>query len=88
MRNIRASATLGCVTVTPSHSSPRYLPTSSYGVIGDCRSAALVGTEGSVDWLCLPRVARDHPGWRLEVHPELGHLIQLEASERWVSAVE
>ena len=32
-----------------------YESISSYGIIGDMHSAALVSTNGSIDWLCMPR---------------------------------
>jgi GH15 family glucan-1,4-alpha-glucosidase len=32
----------------------RYLPISEHGLIGDLRSVALVGANGTIDWYCCP----------------------------------
>ena len=58
----------------PSH----YQPIENYGIIGNMRTAALVGMDGSIDWLCLPHfdspsifaaILDDHKGGRFRISP-------------------
>jgi GH15 family glucan-1,4-alpha-glucosidase len=35
-------------------SLPGYIPIAEHGVIGDLHTAALVGTDGTIDWYCCP----------------------------------
>ncbi|MFC5253625.1 glycoside hydrolase family 15 protein [Streptomyces nigrescens] len=36
------------------HKSARYLPIAEHGLIGNLRTVALVGTDGTIDWYCCP----------------------------------
>ena len=56
----------------------RYQPIENYGVIGNLRTAALVGMDGSIDWLCLPHfdspsvfaaILDDSKGGRFRIAP-------------------
>ena len=40
----------------PAHTGPNgYLPIAEHGLVGDLHSAALVGTDGTIDWYCPER---------------------------------
>lgn len=65
-------------------------PIADYALISDCQSAALVSSEGSVDWLCFPRFDRpsvfarllDQDAGHWSIHPDG----VLEANRSYVDA--
>jgi GH15 family glucan-1,4-alpha-glucosidase len=36
--------------------APQYKPLEEYGIIGNLETCALVGSDGSIDWYCLPEL--------------------------------
>ena len=51
----------------------------NYGMVGNCKSAALISKDGSIDWLCLPkfdsssvfgRILDDEKGGHMAILPE------------------
>jgi GH15 family glucan-1,4-alpha-glucosidase len=55
-----------------------YQPIENYGMIGDMHSVALVGINGSIDWLCIPHfdspsifaaILDDKKGGRFHISP-------------------
>jgi len=55
-----------------------YQPIENYGIIGNMRTAALVGQDGSIDWLCFPHfdspsifgaIVDKHKGGRFRIAP-------------------
>ena len=66
-----------------------------YGLLGDCRTAALVSRDGSIDWLCLPRFdsssvfagllgTDDHGHWKLAPTGEIVELSRRYQPESFV----
>jgi alpha,alpha-trehalase len=41
-------------TFIPIERTDGYLPIKNHGLIGDCTTAALVGIDGAISWMCIP----------------------------------
>ena len=60
-----------------------YQPIENYGIIGNMRTAVLVGMNGSIDWFCCPNfdspsvfasILDDKKGGHFSIAPALGEV--------------
>ncbi|PZH05422.1 glycosyl hydrolase family 15 [Streptomyces sp. NTH33] len=64
----------------PGPGTPNYVPIADHGLIGDLRTVALVGTDGTIDWYCCPSF--DSPSVFASVlDAERGGCFELAAAE-------
>ncbi len=63
---------LTCTRLVGKGRTIRALALEDYALLGDTHTSALVGRDGSVDWLCLPRFDSDACLAALLVGPEHG----------------
>src|SRR5687768_12086134 len=70
-----------------------------YALVGGCQTAALVGNDGSVDWLCLPRFdsgacfaallgTTENGRWRIAPAGEIAHTTRRYAGDTLILETE
>ncbi len=64
-----------------------YKQISDYGIIGDLQSIALIGLDGSIDWMCLPHI--DSPSiFGALLDDKKGGRFSITPVDEWDSAAE
>ncbi len=64
----------------PIERNDGYLPIQDYGLIGDGATAALIGRDASIDWLCLPRFDK-HPVFCSILDDEVGGRFTIDVGD-------
>lgn len=64
--------------------SDGYLPLEKYGVLGDGRSVALSGSDGSIDWWCVPNLDSP-PLFNRVLDPEQGGCFEVTPRDAYTS---
>jgi pentatricopeptide repeat protein len=73
------------MTAVSSNRHP-YPAIADYGLIGDCRTAALISRQGSIDWCCLPRFDSGATFARLLDRERGGYCSVAPRGDRWTSS--
>jgi GH15 family glucan-1,4-alpha-glucosidase len=83
----RVTHAVEAVTAGPGErgSEMEYPPISAHGLIGDLQTAALVTTDGEIDWFCSPRFDSPSVFASLLDRQRGGHLRTFPAESRYVS---
>ena len=68
----------------PQRDEGGWLPLEEYGALGDGRSVALIGLDGSIDWWCVPHMDSP-PLFDKLLAPQTGGFFSITPSEPFVS---